>query len=89
MIGDYRIYCDMDAMDIMDCLSESAGLQFAYECYNYLGVSQQQKFIENLGAEEIVEYLDEEIVEYLDDKAMIKELEGRGYKITQNGGEDI
>lgn len=50
----------------MDCWSESERLQFAYECYNYLGVSQQQKFIENLGAEEIVEYLD--------DKAMIKEL---------------
>ena len=88
-MSESRIVIRMGVDDIMDCLSESARLQFAYECYNYLGVSQQQKFIENLGAEEIVEYLDEEIVEYLDDKAMIKELEGRGYKITQNGGEDI
>lgn len=80
-MSESRIVVRMGVDDIMDCLSESARLQFAYECYNYLGVSQQQKFIENLGAEEIVEYLD--------DKAMIKELEGRGYKITQNGGEDI
>lgn len=88
MIGDYRIYCDMDAMDIMDCLPDSQEVDFVYECYNYLGVSQQQKFIEKLGAEEVVGYLDEEIVEYLDDKAMIKELEGRGYKIIQDGSED-
>ena len=80
-MSESRIVVRMGVDDIMDCLSESARLQFAYECYNYLGVSQQQKFIENLGAEEIVEYLD--------DKAMVKELEGRGYKITQNGSEDI
>ena len=80
-MSESRIVVRMGVDDIMDCLSESARLQFAYECYNYLGVSQQQKFIENLGAEEIVEYLD--------DKAMIKELEGRGYKITQNESEDI
>lgn len=78
-MSESRIVVRMGVDDIMDCLSESAGLQFAYECYNYLGVSQQQKFIENLGAEEIVEYLD--------DKAMIKELIGRGYKITKDGSE--
>lgn len=88
-MSESRIVIRMGVDDIMDCLSESAGMQFAYECYNYLGVSQQQEFIEKLGAEEIVNLLDEEIVEYLDDKAMIKELEGRGYKITQNGSEDI
>lgn len=78
-MSESRIVVRMGVDDIMDCLSESARLQFAYECYNYLGVSQQQKFIENLGAEEIVEYLD--------DKAMIKELESRGYKITKDGSE--
>lgn len=78
-MSESRIVVRMGVDDIMDCLSESAGMQFAYECYNYLGVSQQQKFIEKLGAEEIVEYLD--------DKAMIEELKGRGYKITQNGSE--
>lgn len=78
-MSESRIVVRMGVDDIMDCLSESARLQFAYECYNYLGVSQQQKFIENLDAEEIVEYLD--------DKAMIKELEGRGYKITKDGSE--
>ena len=80
-MSESRIVVRMGVDDIMDCLSESAGMQFAYECYNYLGVSQQQKFIEKLGAEEVVGYLD--------DKAMIEELKGRGYKITQNGGEDI
>ena len=78
-MSESRIVVRIGVDDIMDCLSELARLQFAYECYNYLGVSQQQKFIENLGAEEIVEYLD--------DKAMIKELEGRGYIITKDGSE--
>lgn len=71
----------MDADDIMDGLSASEEVEFVRDCYDYLGVFKQQEFIEKLGAEEIVEYLD--------DKAMIKELEGRGYKITQNGSEDI
>lgn len=78
-MSESRIVVRMGVDDIMDCLSESARLQFAYECYNYLGVSQQQKFIENLGAEEIVEYLD--------DKAMIKGLKNRRYKITKDGSE--
>lgn len=88
-MSDYRITYNMDADEIMDGLSESEEVEFVRDCYDYLEVFKQQEFIEKLGAEEIVNLLDEEIVEYLDDKAMIKELEGRGYKITQNGGEDI
>lgn len=88
-MSDYRITCNMDADDIMDGLSESEEVEFVRDCYDYLGVFKQQEFIEKLGAEEIVNLLDEEIVEYLDDKAMIKELEGRGYKITQDGSEDF
>lgn len=87
-MSDYRIICNMDADDIMDGLSGLEEVEFVRDCYDYLGVIKQQEFIEKLGAEEIVNLLGEEIVEYLDDKAMIKELEGRGYKITQNGGED-
>lgn len=87
-MSDYRIFCDMNAMDIMDCLSDSQEVDFMYECYKCLNISKQQEFIEKLGAEEIVEHLGEEIVEYLDDKEMIEELKGRGYKITQNGSED-
>lgn len=87
-MNEYRISCNMDASEIMDCLSESEEVAFVYECYDCLSVEQQQKFIEKLGAEEVVGYLDEEIVEYLDDKAMIEELKGRGYKIIQDGSED-
>lgn len=78
----------MDADDIMDGLSESEEVEFVRDCYDYLGVFKQRDFIEMLGAEEVVGYLDEEIVEYLDDKAMIEELKGRGYKIIQDGSED-
>lgn len=38
MSCDYRIYCDMDARDIMDCLSDAEKLDFVYECYEYLSV---------------------------------------------------
>lgn len=86
MIGDYRIYCDMDAMDIMDCLPDSQEVDFIYECYKCLSPLKQGDFFEKLGAENVLNLLnDADIVESLDDKAMIKELEGRGYKITQNG----
>lgn len=78
-MSDYRITCNMDADDIMDSLSESEEVEFVRDCYDYLGVFKQQEFIEKLGAEEIVEYLD--------DKAMIEELESRGYKITKDGSE--
>nr|DAQ35306.1 MAG TPA: hypothetical protein [Caudoviricetes sp.] len=74
-----RIVIKMDANDIMDCLSESEAVGFAYDCYDYLGIYQRRDLIEMLGVEEIVGHLDEDIVEYLDDKAMIEELKGRGY----------
>lgn len=85
----YDITLKMDADNIMDGLSESEEVGFVRDCYDYLGMYQRRDFLEMLGVEEIVGNLDEEIVEYLDDKAMIEELKGRGYKITQNGGEDI
>ena len=90
MIGDYRIYCDMDAMDIMDCLSDSQEVDFMYECYKCLSTLKQEDFIEKIGVEEVVNLLgDEQIVEHLGDEALIEELKMRGYNITQNGGEDI
>ena len=90
MIGDYRIYCDMDAMDIMDCLPDSQEVDFIYECYEYLSPLKQGDFIEKIGVEEVVNLLDNgEIVEHLSDEDLIEELELRGYIITQNGGEDI
>lgn len=90
MIGDYRIFCDMDAGDIMDCLSDSQDLDFVYECYEYLSVFKQQDFIEKLGVEEVIKLLDNgEFVEHLSDEDLIEELELRGYKITKDGSEDI
>lgn len=88
-MSDYRTTCNMDADDIMDSLSESEEVEFVRDCYDYLDVFKQQEFIEKLGAEEIVNLLDEEIVEYLDDNDMIEELIERGYKITKDGSEDI
>lgn len=44
MIGDYRIYCDMDAMDTMDCLSDSQEVDFMYECYKRLSPLKQGDF---------------------------------------------
>lgn len=81
MIGDYRIYCDMDARDIMDCLSDAEKLDFVYECYEYLSVFNQGDFIERLGAQEVFFHLG--------DEAIIEELKNRRYKITKDGSEDI
>ncbi len=88
MTGDYRIFCDMDAGDIMDCLSDSEELDFVYECYEYLSVFKQEDFIERLGVEKVIEFFnDEYIVEHLGDEAIIEELKLRGYKITKDGSE--
>lgn len=90
MIGDYRIYCDMDAEDIMDCLSDSEEADFVYKCYEYLSPLKQGDFIEKIGVEDVVKLLDdEEIVEHLGDEDLIEELELRGYIITKDGSEDI
>lgn len=89
-MSDYRIYNDMDARDIMDCLSDAEKLDFVYGCYDCLSVEQQKDFIETLGADEVVYHLgDEEIVEHLDDETLIEELKLRGYEITKDGSEDI
>ena len=85
-MSDYRIYCDMDAMDIMDCLSDSEEVDFMYECYQCLSPFKQGDFFEKLGAEEVVNRLDNgEIVEHLSDADLIEELIGRGYNITRDG----
>lgn len=80
-MSEYRIYNDMDTGDIMDCLSESEKINFAYECFECLELYQQQDFIESLGADEVVDLLGEDEIIY--------ELEGRGYKITKDGSEDF
>lgn len=81
-----RIVIKMDANDIMDCLSESEAVGFAYDCYGYLGEYQQRYFLEMLGVENIVKlFEDEEIVKHLGDEALIEELKGRGYNITRDG----
>lgn len=84
MIGDYRIYCDMDAMDIMDCLPDSQEVDFVYECYKCLSTLKKGDFIESIGADEVVNLLsDADIVENLGDEALIEELKMRGYIITK------
>lgn len=90
MIGDYRIYCDMDAADIMDCLSDSQEVDFVYECYEYLSPLKQGDFIEKIGVEDVVNILNNgEIVEHIGDETLIEELKLRGYTITQDKSEDI
>ena len=89
-MSEYRIYCDMDAMDIMDCLTDSQEVDFMYECFKYLSPIKQEDFFEKLGVKEVVNLLDNgEIVEHISDKDLIEELESRGYKITKGGSEDI
>ena len=86
MNGDYRIYCDMDAMDIMDCLTDSQEVDFMYDCYRYLSPFKQGGFIEKIGVKEVVTLLNNgEIVEHIDDEDLIEELIGRGYNITRDG----
>lgn len=90
MIGDYRIYCDMDAEDIMDCLSDSEEADFVYNCYECLSPLKQGDFIEKIGVEDVLKLLDdEEIFEHLGDEDLIEELELRGYIITKDESEDI
>ena len=90
MIGDYRIYCDMDAIDIMYCLSDSQEVDFVYDCYECLSALKKGDFIERIGVEDVIKLLDDEkVVEHLGDKALIEELKERGYDIIQYGWEDI
>lgn len=75
-MNEYRIFCNMDASEIMDCLSESEEVAFVYECYDCLSVEKQKDFIESLGADEVIYQLGENEIIY--------ELEMRGYKITKD-----
>lgn len=75
-MNEYRISCNMDASEIMDCLSESEEVAFVYECYDCLSVEKQKDFIETLDADEIVDLRGEDEIIY--------ELEMRGYKITKD-----
>lgn len=85
-MSDYRIYCDMDAMDIMDCLSDSQEVDFMYECFKYLSPLKREDFIEKIGVKEVINLLDNgEIVEHINDEILIEELIGRGYNITRDG----
>ena len=85
-MSDYRIYCDMDAEDIMDCLSDSQEVDFVYKCYEYLSPLKQGDFIEKIGVEDVVNILNNgEIVEHIGDETLIEELIGRGYNITRDG----
>lgn len=78
-MSEYRISCNMDASEIMDCLSESEEVNFVYECFECLELYQQQDFIESLDADEVVDLRGEDEIIY--------ELEMRGYKITKDGSE--
>lgn len=90
MIGKYRIYCDMDAGDIMDCLPDYQGVDFVYDCFECLRTSKKGDFIEKIGVEDVIKlFYDGEIVEHLSDEDLIEELELRGYIITQDKSEDI
>lgn len=80
-MSEYRISCNMDASEIMDCLSESEEVNFVYECFECLELYQQQDFIESLDADEVVDLRGEDEIIY--------ELEMRGYKITKDGSEDF
>lgn len=74
-MSDYRITCNMDADDVMGNLNGFDKEEFVYECYKYLSFDYKRIFLQEIGVTEIVERLG--------DKAMIKELEGRGYIITK------
>lgn len=78
-MSEYRISCNMDASEIMDCLSESEEVNFVYEYFECLELYQQQDFIESLDADEVVDLRGEDEIIY--------ELEMRGYKITKDGSE--
>ena len=80
-MSESRIIIDMDIDELMDYVSMSDVVGFAYGCYEYLDECQQQEFIEMLGADEVVNRLGEDKI--------IEELESRGYKITKGGSEDI
>ena len=78
-MSESRIIIDMDIDELMDYVSMSDVVGFAYGCYEYLDECQQQDFIERLGAQEVIFHLG--------DEAIIEGLKNRGYKITKDGSE--
>ena len=87
-MSESRIIIDMDIDELMDYVSMSDVVGFAYGCYEYLDECQQQEFIEMLGVKEVVNLLgDVDIVEHIGDETLIEELIGRGYNITRDGSE--
>lgn len=76
----YIINVDINLEDVMGNLNGFDKEEFVYECYEYLSFDDKTIFLQEIGVTEVVERLDEDII--------IKELERRGYKITQNGSED-
>lgn len=78
-MSESRIIIDMDIDELMDYVSMSDVVGFAYGCYEYLDECQQQEFIEMLGAKEVVNRLGEDDIIY--------ELVMRGYKITKDVSE--
>lgn len=78
-MSEYSISYNMDTGDIMNCLSESEKIDFAYECFECLELYQRQDFIKALGANKVVDLLGEDDIIY--------ELVMRGYKITKDVSE--
>ena len=67
-MSESRVIIDVDIDELMDYVSMSDAVGFVYDCYEHLGASQQQDFIEKLGVEKVIEFFnDEEIVEHLGD----------------------
>lgn len=84
-MSESKIIIDMDIDELLDYVSMSDVVGFAYGCYEYLDVCQQQEFIDMLGVKEVVNLLDNgEIVEHIGDEDLIEELESRGYNITRD-----
>lgn len=77
----YIINVDINLDDVMGNLNGFDKEEFVYECYEYLSFDYKTIFLQEIGVTEIVERLGENII--------IKEMERRGYKITQDGSEDI
>lgn len=77
----YIINVDINLDDVMGNLNGFDKEEFVYECYEYLSFDYKTIFLQEIGVTKVVEHLG--------DEALIEELKLRGYKITQDGNEDI
>lgn len=77
----YIINVDINLDDVMGNLNGFDKEEFVYECYEYLSFDYKTIFLQEIGVTKVVEHLG--------DEALIEELKLRGYKITQDGSEDI